>query len=448
MGSPAEPLLPTEPDRPSQLKLWVALGAAGLLLAAGAASMLLPRNSSAPSETSAAGPGESSAAKTEKAGPGRRPTDAPAADTGEELEARRLYEAAEAFERAEPGEYGKRIARWREVMTKHPTTSWARKADDRQRAASTSLQALLDHEFDGTRKDAQSLAAAGHYVDAIETLLAYRHAQTRDLLQQRADVEISALENASRLTYNEAAAKARTLADKGDYATAVPVFESVARGAIPEVAERCRKSIGELQQAAAERERFDQSRKGEDVRRAFREETAPKLLALVRARRYEEALKEMSAAAASAPNAAIKDEILAERASVVDASSFWEAFLRALRGRTGQEASLLLVDGKRVSGKISRVQEDRVVLEPGETAAEAPFDRLHADLLVGWTIGKTLPAEEGLTYVKAALFFFCDGRDDLARLYLATARELNGPADAAEKVFRGGFLRAAAASRK
>jgi hypothetical protein len=79
---------------------------------------------------------------------------------------------------------------------------------------------------------------------------------------------------------------------------------------------------------------------------------------------------------------------------------------------------------------------------------EAPLDRLHADLLVGWTIGKTLQAEDGVTYVKAALFFFCEGRDDLARLYLATARELNGPVAPAEKMFREGYLRAAAAVKK
>jgi len=139
---------------------------------------------------------------------------------------------------------------------------------------------------------------------------------------------------------------------------------------------------------------------------------------------------------------------VAERASLVDAAAFWEAFLRSLRGRVGQEASLLLSDGKKVTGKIARVQDDRVVVENGETTTDAPLDRLHADLLVGWTLGKTLAAEEGLSYVKAALFFFCEGRDDLARLYLATARELNGPADAAEKVFRGGFLRAALAAKK
>jgi len=69
-------------------------------------------------------------------------------------------------------------------------------------------------------------------------------------------------------------------------------------------------------------------------------------------------------------------------------------------------------------------------------------------LLVGWTLGRSLPAEDPVSYVKAALFFFCDGRDDLARLYLATARELRGPADPAEKSFREGFLRAATALKK
>jgi hypothetical protein len=133
---------------------------------------------------------------------------------------------------------------------------------------------------------------------------------------------------------------------------------------------------------------------------------------------------------------------------VADASSFWEAFLKTLRAKTGQDAVLLLADGKRLSGRIARIQTDRVVVETGDGAAEAPLDKLHPDLLVGWTLGRSLPAEEAVSYVKAALFFFCEGRDDLAKLYLATARELNGRSDEAEKVFREGFLRAAMAIKK
>lgn len=448
MGTPAEPLLPVEPDPPSRLKVWIAVGAAVVLVLGVAGAFGWRRGAPATEESAPAGPAETLGSRAVKADPSRRTTEAPRTENGDERQARELYEAAEAYERAEPGEYEKRMARWHEVVMQHPTSSWAKKADDRHRAAATSLQALLDREFEGTRRDAQSLAAAGHFVDAIETLQAYRATQFRELLKRRAEVEISGLENASRLAYNEAASKARDLAVKGEFAAALPLFESVAKGAIPEVATRCRKSIEQLQEAAAQRDRFEQTKKGDDARRSFREEAAPKILALVRTRHYDEALKELSLAAAAPPNAAIRDEIVAERASIVDASAFWEAFLKALRGRVGQEASLLLTDGKKVTGRISRIQDDKVVIENGETATETPLDRLHADLLVGWTLGKTLAAEEGLTYVKSALFFFCEGRDDLARLYLATARELNGPTEAAEKFFRGGFLRAALAAKK
>lgn len=444
MGTPAEPLLPVEPDPPSKRKLWLALGAAVLVLGVAGAFFVL-RTDDPAAAPAAADPGSIRPAKTE---PGRKAAEAPRSDDPDERQARELYEAAEAFERTRPGDYDQRLARWREVVTRHPTSTWARKADERHRAAAASLQALLDREFEGARKDAQTLAAAGHFVDAIETLQAYRSAQPRDLLKRRAEVEISALENASRLAYNEAAARAKDLAAKGDYAGGIPLFDNVAKGAIPEVAERCRKSVAQLQAAAAEQGRFEQAKKGEDARRAFREEVAPKLLLLLRARRYDEALKEMSEAAAAPANAPIKDEIAAERACLVDASAFWEGFLKGLRGRVGQEASLLLVDGKRMAGRIARVLDDKVVLETGDAAAEIPLEKLHADVLVGWTLGRALAAEEGLTYVKAALFFFCEGRDDLARLYLATAREMNGPADAAEKTFRAGFLRAALAARK
>lgn len=448
MGPPSEPLLPVEAPPPSRRRRWIALGAgaAGLL---GIAGVLLFRRAEPPAgEDRGSRPAESVPSRAAAPEARGREGAGPRGESAEERSSRELYDAALAFDRSNPGDYEARMTRWREVMARYPASSWARQADERYRAASASLQTLLDREFEATRKDAQTLAAAGHFVDAIDTLQSYRSSQTRDLLRRRAEVEISAIENASRLAYNEAIARCRDLAAKGDFRGAIPLVDSVARGAIPEVAARCQKSISELQQAAAARDQFEETRRGDDARKAFREEVAPKILGLVRARRYDDALRDLGAAGALPGNAAIREDIAAERASVADASAFWEAFLRALRSRLGQEASLLQSDGKRSSGKIARIQDDRIVVESGDTATEIPLDRLHADLLVGWTLGKTLAAEDGLSYVKAALFFFCEGRDDLARLYLATARELNGPAEAAEKVFRGGFLRAAAAARK
>jgi hypothetical protein len=362
--------------------------------------------------------------------------------------AKELYDAAEAFERAQPGDYEQRAARWREVVTKFPTTNWAQKADERQRAAVASLQAFLDREFESTRKDAQALAAAGHFVDAIDTIRNFRSAQTRDLLKRRADLEIGVLENSSRLAFNEAAAKAKELAARQAFGAAGALFEALAESAIPEVAAQCRIAIDQLKKAGAAQARDAEVHKGDEARKAFREGTAPKLLGFVRARQYEEALKELSAAAALATDGNVKDDLAAERASIADASSFWEGFLKALRSRSGQDATILLADGRRWTGKISRIQGDRIVMDVGDATVEAPLDKLHADLLVGWTLGRTLPAEDPVTYVKAALFFFCEGRDDLAKLYLATARELNGPAEEAEKVFRGGFLRSAMPLKK
>jgi hypothetical protein len=447
MSSADEPLLPVEPERPSRLKLAVGLGAgAGVLLLAVVAFMVLRKDPS-PEEGSAAARSESGG-RPAKTDPARPRTQDNREGDGEERLAKQLYDRAESFERAEPGEYEKRIARWREVVTTYPTSSWARKADERHRAAAASLQAFLDREFESTRKNAQTLSAAGLHVDAIEAIQTYKAAQTRELLRRRADAEIATIENASRLAFNEAAAKAKDLAAKGDHAGAIAPFETMAADAIPEVASRCRTAVAQLKAAAAARARHVEERRGDNARRAIREQVAPRVLGHVRARQYDEALRELSAAAASPANAAVKEEIAAERASVADASSFWEAFLKTLKAKTGQEASVLLADGRRMTGKIARILPDRIVLEQGDAPLEAPFDQLHADLLVGWTLGRSLPAEDPVTYVKAALFFFCDGRDDLARLYLATARELRGPADSAEKSFREGFLRAAMALKK
>src|SRR5207248_2272640 len=158
---------PVEPDPPSRLKLWISIAAAAVLLLGGGAFFGLRRTAPAPEETAASGTADPAASRSTKSDPVRRTTEASRAESGDERQARELYEAAEAFERAEPAEYEKRMGRWREVVTQHPTSAWAKRADEKHRAAAASLQSLLDREFEGARRDAQSLAAAGHFVDAI-----------------------------------------------------------------------------------------------------------------------------------------------------------------------------------------------------------------------------------------------------------------------------------------
>lgn len=449
MATPQEPLLPVEPAPPPRARKGILLAASAVVLLAAAGVAILTHRRGIPAEGSSA---SDSRARSGSSLPDRAAGEVvPPGEKGrslDELRAAELYRAAEAFERAEPGDYEKRMARWREVVTTFPQSTWARKAEERYRTASASLETFLNREFDRTRQDAQALSAAGHFVDAIDRIKSYKGEQTRDLLRRRADAEIEGIENSSRLAYNEAVAKAKSFATGREFPAAISLFEAMGPGAIPEVSARCQSAVLQLRKAQAEHLRYREFRSDEEARRSFREGSASKLLELVRGRRYEEALQELSSAASHPAQARIRAEIVAERALVADASSFWEAFLKAVRSRIGQDALVLLADGRRLPGKVSRIQPDRMILETADGTVEAPFDQLHADLVVGWTLGRVLPAQDPVSYSKAAMFFFCEGRDELAKLYLATVHELGGAAELEERTFRRGILRSAMTVRK
>jgi hypothetical protein len=425
--------------RPRGKGLLVAAGA-GALVAGGVLAALFVRRAPPP-----------------PAGPDLRPSSVPVArpsrpasaspGPGRADEAAALYARAEAFEREHPGDREGAIPLWREVFLRHPSSPWARKAEENHRAAADGSRALLEREFDGVRRGAQALAAAGEYADAIEAVKEFLAAQPKDALRRRAEEEVSALQNASRAAFNALVPETEELAKKGEFEKAAALLEGLRPGAIPEVAARCERAVARLRElAAGERVRQDAA-KLEGAHRAFREGGARRILQLLRARRHEEALKEFHAAAADPALAPVREEIEQERSAVALAASFWEAFLRQLRGRTGQEVSILLASGSRAAGKLSRVGEDRVVVEAGGASSEVLLDEIHLDQVVAWTVGKALPADDPATCVRAALFFFGEGRDDLARLYFATAREMGRADEASERVFREGFLRAAAHAR-
>lgn len=442
MGAPAEPLLPPEEPRRFPWKLWLLVGGAVLALGGAVTIALLP--SPPPPSVEESAPDRPAAAATPAAAKKKESVTRTKQAEIEEQAAQELYGAAEAFERAHPGDPETVLPRYREVYHKHPTTRWGKKAEEKARGIDQAFQASLEREFQGVKKDAQTLAAVGHYTDAIETARNYLKEQTRDALRQRAEREIVSLENACREAFNRLAQQADPMAKKGEYAAAAGLFEAMREGAIPEVAARCEKAAAELREAAKSYEAFAASKQDEEAHKSFREGPAVKALALLRARRYEEGLKEFDAAPAGLPEAA------AERAAIAQAAAFWEAFLKALRSRLNSDVSIALAGPKepRAAGRLVRLGADRAALDAGETTTEVLFEKIHLDQVVAWTIGKTLPAEEAATYVKAALFFFCDGHDELARRYLATAKELGADISGPERVFREGFLRAASTIKK
>ncbi|HXX93219.1 MAG TPA: hypothetical protein VEN81_06265, partial [Planctomycetota bacterium] len=187
----------------------------------------------------------------------------------------------------------------------------------------------------------------------------------------------------------------------------------------------------------------------EESRSVFRAGPGSRVLALFRARRYEEALAAFDAAGSDPSSLPLKEELARERSALAQAAAFWESFLRTVRARATQELTIIPASPKapRTIGRLSKIGPDRLAIDTGESTVEVTFDQIHLDQVVAWSIGKSLPADDPATYSKAALFFFLDGRDDLARRYLATAKELGLDIAEAERVFREGLLRASPAPK-
>ena len=338
---------------------------------------------------------------------------APRLDTDDPA-ARAMFEAATT------------AAAFREVWLKYPSTTWGKRAEEKFRALDSTARAAVDREFEEVRRRAASLGAA-------EAVAVWRDYAARAGADARPKAEAAAVEveNRDRAAYNETVAKARERTDRGAYAEAAALFDALAKGATADVASRCAEAAARLKKAAEEVATAERAAKREAALKTAREEAGPKALAALRARRYADALKELAGEAA---------ELGAERAAVERARAFWQAFLAAARTKAGQDVSLLLAGHKRLAGKLEGVSSEKATLRSPEGVIEVPLDQLALDQIAAWAIGK---APDGALCLDAAMFFFAEGRDDLASTYLATAKEKGADVKDVESVWRDGILRAA-----
>jgi hypothetical protein len=221
-------------------------------------------------------------------------------------------------------------------------------------------------------------------------------------------------------------------------AAAGDALSAVSRAADPEVDAAVDRALAALRRSAVERRERHEAVMEAAAWKEADAKLAPVLASHLRERRYAEALKELDEAAARPGMAPLRDPLADERAAVAEAASFWEAFLKALAAHQGQEVSLPLSGGRRLSGRLLGIADGQVRVEG---AADVPLASLHEDLVVAWTLGHAWPANDGAAHVKAALFLHADGREDAARRFLATAKELGAAADGAERIFREGLLR-------
>lgn len=387
-------------------------GAAAVAAVIVAGALLLSPGEPPPAEEPAAAPRTPSSPAPAKKNDVAAP--APRADA-DEAAAKALFDAGQ----------------FRECWLKHPSTSWGKRAEERFRAADAAARATADRGFEETRARAAGLPPA----EAVAAWKAYAEKAAPDG-KAKAEAAAAEVENRNRAAFNAAAAQARELAEKRDYAAAAALFAALAKGATPEVAARCTSAVARLKAAGEAAKGVETSAKLEGARKEVRDVAAPKALAHLKARHYAEALKELGDVAG------LEAELKAEREAVELARAYWEAFRKAAAGRSGQEVVLHFPKGKPLAGKLT-VDAERATLETADGPINVPLEQLALDQIGAWTVGKTLAADDPATFLKAAMFYFAEGRDDLSATYLATAKEKGADIAAAERVWREGFLRAA-----
>jgi hypothetical protein len=296
--------------------------------------------------------------------------------------------------------------------------------------------AAADRAFEAAVGTSERLAAAGDAVGALAAL--------RASADPRAAAEAAAFQNRLRAAYNDTVSAAKKLADAGKPAEGAALLEARAKGTLPEIAAKAAEAAGRLRKAAADREAHGATEKSEAARKAFREEQGPTLAAALKARRWPEALALLDAAGADPLRAPLRKELSDERSFLALGAALHDAFVKALQSRLNQETSILLVGNARLLGRLLAIENGRaVVATSGETSLDVPLDQVSPDQVVAWTVGKALAPEDGLTWLKAAVFFFGEGRDDLAALYLATAKEKGAEIDEVERLWREGLTRQA-----
>jgi len=332
---------------------------------------------------------------------------------------------------------------YHQVCLRYPFTAAGREAAGQCVAKEAAARETVDKEFNEARRAVEEIRKEARIADAIERWREFLGKTAKEPLRRRAEAEISILEREAVRAYNDGVRKARERAQAGAFDESAACLESAAKGSTPEVREALAEdleSLGRWRRRAADR-RAQEAAAAAEAR--FRDR-ARRILDKARARKYDEALADLDAALAEPALAAAKEVLEADRACLAAAAAFWEAVLKNLKGRLNQEASFQLSDGKWTRGVLKRIGESGLTLQVDANAREIVFGALHPDQLILLALGRGgLPDGTGESYSRAAMWFFLEGKDPVARLELATASELGADMASLESAWRRGFLRTA-----
>jgi len=349
----------------------------------------------------------------------------------EEALAHDLFEAAERFSKENADKPDLALGKFRDVSAFYPLTSWAAKARDRAASFEEELGTLFEREFESLRQAAGAKAKDGDIVGALATIDAYLAGNPSDILRRRAAIERVVIENAARERFNAAVQAAGSLVKQQKYDEAIASFEAMAKGAMEDVASACSEEIQKLKAAKLAFAAAQSEATAAAAEEKFRAEAA-RIAPLARARKFDEAL-----AALPVPSDLLKPLAERERAALKAAAQFAAAIEAGAKSRIGQEVAIRTGD-KPVRGTLTKATGHCVTVED----REIPYAEMHDDQLILFAFAKGgLSSAAADSYVKTAMYFFYTGKEALARLELATARELGADIAEFEAVWRSGLAR-------
>ena len=351
----------------------------------------------------------------------------------EEALARELYDQAERFSKENADKADVALGKFRDVSATYPLTSWAAKARDRAAALEDELGTLFEREFESLRQAAGSKAKEGDIVGALTAIDAYLAGNPKDILCRRAAIERVVIENAARDRFNAAVNQAGSLAKQQKHDEAIALFETMKKGAMADVASACGEEIEKLKAAKVAFAASLMDNNAAAAEEKFRAEAA-KIVPLARSRKFDDAIAAIPAAVD--PLKALVDR---ERSALKAAAQFAAAIEAGARSRIGQEVVVRTAD-KPAKGTLTKATATSVTVEEREVAYADMAD----DQLIVFAFAKGgLSAAAADSYVKAAMYFFYTGKDALARLELANAKELGAEIADFEAVWRSGLTRTA-----
>ncbi len=344
------------------------------------------------------------------------------------------YEEARKFEEGNPKALDQIIAKYRAISWSWPTSSWAGLARERYLLLEESIAVRVGREFEAVRTAADEACGKGDYAGALKAVDRCIASATDAGLKRRAEVERVRVENRMRTAFNDAVAGAVKLAAAGKHEEAAALVEKVAAGVTPELAATCREEAGRIRTAKGASAGATKIASEAGLR-----ESAAKLLPALRARDFDAAL-----AGLKDPEAALMPLVEDERAAIRAAGDVWKAVNTGIKARLGTDISLILADRTRVVGRLSKADAGSVQVEIPDGVKTVKLTDLHHDQLILFAFGRgglADPPPQGC--LKAAMFFYYAGNDALAKLHLATAKELGADIAKFEKVWREGLLRSA-----